>query len=263
MRSERARVFLVALIAALQAASGGASSAGGQVPPGAEDRDGDGDGVLDESDGCPDRAGLLPDGCPPRDSDGDGVADGADACADAPGPEANGGCPDADRDGDRVVDRVDQCADVPGRARFAGCPAPDRDRDGIADADDRCPDRAEIWNGQRDDDGCPDRGKPLLSLADVRTAVLAGRVFRSSGAPDSSGRRALAAVARFALAAEAREVRVIITAGKRADSSAEVVARRSQTVTRTLARALPGVRVQVDEVRDQSVDTTRVSLRVE
>lgn len=37
---------------------------------------------------------------------------------------------------------------------FAG----DRDRDGIVDARDRCPDEAEDFDGDNDDDGCPDDG---------------------------------------------------------------------------------------------------------
>jgi hypothetical protein len=39
----------------------------------------------------------------------------------------------------------------------------DRDGDGIADADDRCPDEPETFNGQDDDDGCPDRGRVVLA----------------------------------------------------------------------------------------------------
>jgi hypothetical protein len=39
----------------------------------------------------------------------------------------------------------------------------DRDGDGIADADDRCPDDPETFNGQDDDDGCPDRGLVVVA----------------------------------------------------------------------------------------------------
>ncbi len=66
------------------------------------DRDGDGDGVLDSADLCPQApAGLLPDparrGCPLPDRDHDQVPDRLDSCPDQPGAPAldpkRNGCP--------------------------------------------------------------------------------------------------------------------------------------------------------------------------
>jgi len=77
--------------------------------------DGDGDGVPDTSDACPNTpAGVAVDsrGCE-RDDDGDGVANSADNC---PGtvrgaPVDAMGC-ELDSDGDGVVDRLDECPDT-------------------------------------------------------------------------------------------------------------------------------------------------------
>jgi len=112
--------------------------------------DGDGDGVSDEADSCPDEPGAEPaGGCPDRDRDG--IPDATDACPDEAGlPDAEG-CPapgESDGDGDGLLDTVDACPDEPGPPRVGGCP--DGDGDGVADADDACP--AEP--GLREHDGC-------------------------------------------------------------------------------------------------------------
>ena len=60
----------------------------------------------------------------------------------------------ADRDGDGVPDENDACPDVPGPAEYLGCP--DRDGDGIPDHADRCPDAPEDFDGNDDQDGCPE-----------------------------------------------------------------------------------------------------------
>lgn len=44
----------------------------------------------------------------------------------------------------------------------------DRDGDGVADATDRCPDQSETFNGQSDDDGCPDRGLAVVTDSQIR-----------------------------------------------------------------------------------------------
>lgn len=59
-----------------------------------------------------------------------------------------------DRDGDTVMDPDDACPDTPGLPKLAGCP--DRDGDGIADGQDRCPDAPEDFDGNEDQDGCPE-----------------------------------------------------------------------------------------------------------
>jgi outer membrane protein OmpA-like peptidoglycan-associated protein len=132
--------------------------------------DRDGDGVLDESDACPDVKGVrtsdpLTNGCPPRnDRDHDGVLDPEDACPDVPGvrtsdPQTNG-CPPPDRDGDGVLDADDACPDVPGvrtsDPATNGCPRPDRDGDGVFDAEDACPDLPGVRTSDPATNGCPE-----------------------------------------------------------------------------------------------------------
>jgi hypothetical protein len=73
---------------------------------------------------------------PPSDRDHDGVPDSHDRCPDQPGPKENDGCPDIDSDGDGLVDRLD-----------------------------KCPFEPEVYNGNADDDGCPDAGAPVLDVA--------------------------------------------------------------------------------------------------
>jgi OOP family OmpA-OmpF porin len=129
------------------------------------DSDGDGDGVPDRRDGCPETppgATVDANGCQ-VDSDNDGVADGLDRCPDTPaGASVDAhGCP-VDSDGDGVPDYLDRCADTPGDARpvypaghaRAGCPV-DSDGDGVADYVDRCPNTAR--GTQVDASGCPVR----------------------------------------------------------------------------------------------------------
>ena len=142
--------------------------------------DGDGDGVPDDVDRCPE----IPededfhedgDGCPEEeptdDSDGDGIADFAkqdgdliDQCPELPedkdGFEDDDGCPDTDHDGDGLDEDHDTCPNEPedrdGFQDDDGCPDADNDSDGFMDAVDRCPNAAEVRNGFEDEDGCPD-----------------------------------------------------------------------------------------------------------
>jgi outer membrane protein OmpA-like peptidoglycan-associated protein len=140
-------------------------------------RDRDGDGIVDESDRCPDRAGPQHTyGCPDR--DGDGVLDGTDQCPDVKGPIDTYGCPD--RDGDGVIDSADKCPDVKGPAETGGCP--DRDGDGVLDAADKCPD----VNGPAVTAGCPDRdGDGVLDAAD-KCPDIKGPA-ETAGCPDRDG----------------------------------------------------------------------------
>ncbi|MCB0750238.1 MAG: OmpA family protein [Ignavibacteriae bacterium] len=131
--------------------------------------DTDGDGIIDEKDGCPDVAedfdGYLDDdGCPDNDNDLDGVLDKDDLCPnlkeDIDGFEDEDGCPDEDNDNDRIKDVDDECPnlkeDYDGFEDNDGCPEVDNDQDGIIDSLDGCPNVAETFNGYMDDDGCPD-----------------------------------------------------------------------------------------------------------
>jgi outer membrane protein OmpA-like peptidoglycan-associated protein len=43
----------------------------------------------------------------------------------------------------------------------------DRDADGIPDAVDRCPNEPETFNGMADDDGCPDRGRVIVTESSI------------------------------------------------------------------------------------------------
>ena len=213
--------------------------------------DRDGDGIADRRDRCPDRAGLSPDGCPPQDRDGDGVLDRSDRCPNDPGPRGNDGCPDTDGDGDGTVDRIDRCRDIRGHRDFAGCPAPDRDRDGVADPDDRCVTQPEVWNGKRDRDGCPDRGKALVVVSSGRVSLARGRVFRKSGRLATRGRKAVAVAAAALKAVRARKVRVVVTIGS---ADREAAAERAGVVASALRKRLRGVTIEIASVPDPEPD---------
>ena len=84
----------------------------------ATENDTDGDGILNDSDACPEAPGSLATlGCP--DKDDDGIPDKDDACPDQPGLIGNGGCPVVD---DRVMDEgidfrgeeLTDTSDIPG-----------------------------------------------------------------------------------------------------------------------------------------------------
>jgi len=132
-------------------------------------KDTDGDGIIDDDDTClfqeEDLDGFQDeDGCPDTDNDGDGILDIDDACQniaeDIDGFQDEDGCPDADNDGDGIKDIDDSCPDIredfDGFQDDDGCPDTDNDRDGILDSDDKCIDQAEVFNGYQDEDGCPD-----------------------------------------------------------------------------------------------------------
>lgn len=136
------------------------------------DDDVDKDGLFGEQDKCPteaeDKDGFEDtDGCPDPDNDKDGVLDGQDKCPieaeDKDGFEDTDGCPDPDNDRDTVLDAQDKCPDVFGLVARQGCPIPDKDGDGIEDDKDKCPDEPETFNGNKDEDGCPD-GKQIVII---------------------------------------------------------------------------------------------------
>ena len=143
--------------------------------------DTDGDGVADPVDACPAVKGPRSDdpkknGCPAetQDRDKDGIPDDADRCPDEPedrdGNEDFDGCPDPDDDGDGIPDTEDACPKDKGEPSTDptrnGCPSLDRDGDSFDNGVDRCPDEAEVFNGVKDDDGCPDEGgRPLILVA--------------------------------------------------------------------------------------------------
>jgi OmpA-OmpF porin, OOP family len=120
--------------------------------------DTDADGIPDAEDACPQQAGPKEtQGCPvAKDTDGDGVPDDIDRCPLDPEDkdlfQDEDGCPDADNDGDGIVDKADACPSDAGPIENRGCPVTDRDTDGVPDAEDKCPDVA----GPKENAGCPD-----------------------------------------------------------------------------------------------------------
>jgi OmpA-OmpF porin, OOP family len=119
----------------------------------AEEKDTDGDGIVDSKDKCPTVKGLAKyEGCPIPDSDKDGINDEEDKCPSVSGTTKYGGCPIPDTDKDGVNDEEDKCPSVSGLARYGGCPIPDSDNDGINDEEDKCPTTA----GSKTNNGCPD-----------------------------------------------------------------------------------------------------------
>lgn len=158
--------------------------------------DGDGDGVPDDVDACPKVPGEKSDdpkknGCPALDSDKDDLPDFMDQCPlqpeDHDGYQDDDGCPDPDDDGDGIPDKVDACPKVPGDPSndpaLNGCPSPDRDGDTYLNDKDQCPDAAEVWNGVKDDDGCPDEGGKALVVVDEKkgTVKLTGAIKLVAG----------------------------------------------------------------------------------
>jgi len=144
-----------------------------------QNRDIDGDGIVDRDDKCPnekeDKDNFEDeDGCPDIDNDGDGIDDMVDDCPNEPedidGYEDEDGCPDVDNDGDGISDEKDKCPnepeDVDGYEDEDGCPDVDNDRDGILDEKDKCPNEPEDVDGYEDEDGCPDVDNDGDGIAD-------------------------------------------------------------------------------------------------
>lgn len=65
-----------------------------------------------------------------------------------------------DRDNDHIVDDHDECASLPedfdGNMDEDGCPEPDNDGDLVPDLDDACPNEAADFGSDANDDGCND-----------------------------------------------------------------------------------------------------------
>ncbi len=175
---------------------------------GCPDPDNDKDGILDVDDACPDLPGVASkskkyNGCPSKDSDGDGIFDDADRCPDQPedldGRFDQDGCPDPDDDADGLPDGEDDCPTQRGPKRdikgLNGCPDPDRDGDtyygnvgdvhaasgtfgaetaAVGTPRDRCPEEAEDFDGDQDDDGCPDPDAPKKKPSPLISLSLAG-----------------------------------------------------------------------------------------
>ncbi|MDA3865028.1 MAG: thrombospondin type 3 repeat-containing protein [Deltaproteobacteria bacterium] len=146
---------------------------------GCAEHDNDGDGIPDARDNCPnDKGTKATKGCPAKmvDTDNDGVSDDKDKCPKTPGSEASAGCPpekyDSDKDG--LVDAEDKCPKKPGpkEAPYKGCPKSmfDSDEDGVTDDLDKCSAKKETINGNKDFDGCPDKGDPWFKVKRIKIA---------------------------------------------------------------------------------------------
>ena len=134
-----------------------------------EDRDSDGDGTPDSTDGCPlDPAKIDPGQCgcfvPDDDSDGDGAPNCVDECPHAETKTVAGpygcnseppvvppGCSlSGDDDGDGVPNCEDHCPNDPTKSNpgICGCgedDSLDSDGDGAPDCNDYCPDNPHKW----------------------------------------------------------------------------------------------------------------------
>lgn len=155
---------------------------------GCPEPDNDKDKILDVDDSCP----LEPedadtfqddDGCPDPDNDRDRILDVDDQCPSEPededGFKDEDGCPDPDNDKDRVLDVDDKCPDEAGVPEEQGCPIRDADGDTIPDHVDKCPKRPETFNGNKDEDGCPD-GKSSVVVTETEIKIFQ-KVFFDTG----------------------------------------------------------------------------------
>lgn len=133
--------------------------------------DGDGDGIADPLDNCPETANATQ-----LDGDADGIGDACDRCPQTPDPtnedtDGDGigdACdPDADADGDGITDALDNCPETANPAQGDG------DADGIGDVCDLCPESPDPSNADGDGDGignacdrCPADPDPTNADAD-------------------------------------------------------------------------------------------------
>jgi outer membrane protein OmpA-like peptidoglycan-associated protein len=160
--------------------------------------DSDGDGIVDGLDRCPHKRGVASNGgCPDPDRDGDGIVDRLDKCPDAKGDSQHDGCPNDDRNHDGVPDAADRCPDVPGSVENDGCPDIDSDGDGIVDRLDKCPFDAEVFNGEMDDDGCPDKPAALAEIGEGRIVLLQQPLFDAANELDKRSYKLLSAAAKL------------------------------------------------------------------
>ncbi|MCP4601020.1 MAG: OmpA family protein [Proteobacteria bacterium] len=140
----------------------------------------DGDGIDNESDGCPEQPEDKDDfededGCPDNDNDKDGIVDGYDSCPNEAEDKDNfrddDGCPDLDHDEDGIKQDADKCPeqaeDFDEFEDEDGCPEPDNDKDGLPDSDDFCPNEAEDLDDYDDKDGCPEPDNDADGVPDV------------------------------------------------------------------------------------------------
>lgn len=149
-------------------------------------KDSDGDGLMDDEDGCPEEPETLNgykdgDGCPEIDTDVDGIYDDEDQCIREPEDldlyMDTDGCPDYDNDSDSILDINDKCPnsaeDFDGFDDEDGCPeaTADTDGDGILDDTDLCINEPESFNEYLDEDGCPDSAPTMVRITDDQIEI--------------------------------------------------------------------------------------------
>lgn len=90
----------------------------------AQEKDTDGDGVIDKDDNCQNIFGSIHNvGCPWPDSDSDGTLDKDDKCPLMFGDKNWKGCPNTDDDGDGIPNFFDSCPELKGTLEEKGCPS--------------------------------------------------------------------------------------------------------------------------------------------
>jgi OmpA-OmpF porin, OOP family len=142
----------------------------------------------------------------PRDPDRDGLKNSDalqakqredfDPDAAQPEPESPGAVSNVDAVDDAERDQAiregyDACPGLPedfdGDEDDDGCPEGDEDSDGVLDYLDRCPSEDETINGFQDDDGCPDEGPAQIVVEDGRIQILETIRFRPNSSELESG----------------------------------------------------------------------------
>jgi outer membrane protein OmpA-like peptidoglycan-associated protein len=123
---------------------------------------------------------------------------------------------------------------------------PDRDADGIADVMDRCPEAAESWNGGDDEDGCPDRGRVVVSEASIQVLEAIYFASRSEEIPAEAAPLLDAIAATLQGNPEIVSVDVVGHAGDDEEGAWELSSRRAAAVKRALVtRGVTGARLRL------------------
>lgn len=194
------------------------------------------------------------------DGDGDGVADDADRCPDevetVNGFEDGDGCPD-------VPPTVQ--TETTTRIEIKKPGSSDRDGDGFIDERDACPDAAEVFNGIEDTDGCADAGPSLVTLTAERLTFegpLKLEKVKGTWRPVKTALPMLSAAAVvLSLHPEVRSVRIEARAEKQAtrDATAALAKLRAEAIRSALVElGLDGARLETIAAPDAATAKDRV-----